>query len=148
LLQDVLFSIPSKSIDDSIQVLFPYFLAHSMNKPASPSRQSDSLRVTLRLTQRSSGHYSAAIVEFPEYQAEAATRDEAIALVKTAFLEQVARVETIPWDVPVSASAEPNWVKSAGIFRDNPAFDDVMMRVQAERDAWGDEEIDASEYAR
>jgi predicted RNase H-like HicB family nuclease len=119
-----------------------------MNVPASSSRHPESIRVTLRLTQRSSGHYSVAIVEFPEYQAEAATRDEAIALVKTAFLEQVAHIETIPWDVPVSTSVKPAWVRSAGIFQDNPAFEDVMKRVQAERNAWGDEEIDASEYAR
>jgi predicted RNase H-like HicB family nuclease len=135
-----------KNYFDTIETMILFCIP--MNVPASSSRHPESLRVTLRLTQRSSGHYSAAIVEFPEYQAEAATRDEAIALVKTAFLEQVAHIETIPWDVPVSNSTEPTWVKSAGIFQDNPVFDDVMKRVQAERDAWGDEEIDASEYAR
>jgi hypothetical protein len=69
-------------------------------------------------------------------------------LQRETFLEQVAHVETIPWDVPIPSSEEPAWVKSAGTFRDNPAFEDVMKRIQAERDAWGDEEIDVSEYTR
>jgi hypothetical protein len=119
-----------------------------MNLSSSPSRQANTIRVTLRLTQRSSGNFSASIVEFPEYQAEAATRDDAIALVKSTFLEQVSHVEMVPWDVPMPVSEQPAWVKSAGIFQDNVAFNDVMQRIQAKRDAWGEEEIDVSEYTR
>ena len=40
------------------------------------------------------------------------------------------------------------WMRSAGIFQDNTAFEDVMNRIQAERDAWNDEEMDVSEYTR
>jgi hypothetical protein len=43
---------------------------------------------------------------------------------------------------------EPAWAKFAGIFRDNPMFDEVMESIQADRDAWGDEPMDVSEYQR
>jgi hypothetical protein len=39
-------------------------------------------------------------------------------------------------------------MQSAGIFKTNAAFEDVMNRIQAERDAWGDEDMDVSEYTR
>ena len=117
-----------------------------MSLASSESTKSTELNVTLRLTQRSGGNFAATIVEFPECQVEAATRDEAIALVKTTFLKQLPHIETIPWNIPLQANAP--WMRSAGIFQDNAAFEDVMNRVQAERDAWNDEEMDVSEYTR
>jgi hypothetical protein len=118
-----------------------------MSLPAQSPLPSHPIRVTLRITQQPAGRFSAAIVEFPEYQAQADTREAAIAAVKTAFLEKADSVETIPWDVNLP-EMEPVWLRSAGIFRDSPAFDDVMQRIQDERDAWGGEEMDASEYTR
>jgi hypothetical protein len=119
-----------------------------MNSPTQAPLPSHPMRVTLRVTQQpTTGKFSAAIVEFPEYQAEATTREAAIVAVKTAFLEQSTYVETIPWDVNLSGS-EPAWQRSAGVFRDNAAFDDVMQRIQDEREAWGDEAMDVSEYVR
>ena len=72
-----------------------------MNLPNLVSPPNE-LKVTLRLTQKSDGSFAAAIVEFLEYQVEAATRDEAIALVKNTFLEHLPQIETIPWNIPLS----------------------------------------------
>jgi predicted RNase H-like HicB family nuclease len=105
------------------------------------------LSVTLGLETRESGMISASVMEFPDCHVEAATREEAISKVQTAFIERLAHIETIPWDVPLP-STETAQMQSAGIFQANAAFEDVMNRIQAERDAWGDEDMDVSEYTR
>ena len=118
------------------------------------------LKVTLGIETQASGIISASVMEFPDCHVEAATREEAISQVQAAFLERLAQIETISWDVPLSSAqsswglngSEPKtespWVKFAGIFENDPDFEDVMSRIQAERDAWGDEEMDVSEYMR
>jgi predicted RNase H-like HicB family nuclease len=105
------------------------------------------LSVTLGLETRESGMISASVMEFPDCHVEAATREEAISKVQSVFLERLAHIETIPWDVPLP-STETDQTQSAGIFKTNAAFEDVMNRIQAERDAWGDEDMDVSEYTR
>ncbi len=90
---------------------------------------------------------SASVIEFPDCHVEATTREEAIAKVQAVFLERLAQIETIPWDVPLP-STEIAQMQSAGMFQANSAFEDVMNRIQAERDVWGDEEMDVSEYMR
>ena len=66
--------------------------------------------------------------------------------MKTTFLKQLPHIETIPWNIPLQANIPR--MRSAGIFQDNAAFEDVMNRIQAERDTWNDEEMDISEYTR
>jgi predicted RNase H-like HicB family nuclease len=105
------------------------------------------LRVTLRLETQASGAIVAAVVEFPECRVEAATREEAIERVQAALLERLAHVELIPWDVPLPP-APADVAQSVAVFRDNPIFVDIMSRIQAERDSYGDEEMEVSEYVR
>jgi predicted RNase H-like HicB family nuclease len=105
------------------------------------------LRVTLGLETRESGMISASVMEFPDCHVEAATREEAISKVQAALIKRLAHIETIPWDVPLP-STETDQTQSAGIFKTNAAFEDVMNRIQAKRDAWGDEDMDVSEYTR
>jgi hypothetical protein len=45
-------------------------------------------------------------------------------------------------------SANPPWLKFAGIFEHNTDFAEIVDEIQAQRDAWGDEEMDESEYRR
>lgn len=105
------------------------------------------LRVTLQLETQISGKISASAIEFPDCRVEGITREEAISKVQAAILAKLSHIETIPWDVPISLS-ESVPIQSAGVFKNNSAFEDIMNKIQAERDAWGDEEMDVSEYTR
>ena len=105
------------------------------------------LRVTLGLETQASGLISASVIEFPDCHVEATTREEAITKVQAVFLERLTHIETIPWDVPLP-STETAQMQSAGIFKANAAFEDIMNRIQSEREAWGGEEMDVSEYMR
>jgi hypothetical protein len=39
-------------------------------------------------------------------------------------------------------------MKFAGVFEGNADFAEIMDEIQADREAWGDEEMDESEYLR
>jgi hypothetical protein len=105
------------------------------------------LRVTLQLEKQTSGKIAASAIEFPDCRVEAVTREEAISKVQAAILEKLSHIETIPWDIPIPLP-ETVPLKPADFFKNNSAFEDIMNKIQAERDAWGDEEMDVSEYTR
>ncbi|MBW4540411.1 MAG: hypothetical protein KME43_14880 [Myxacorys chilensis ATA2-1-KO14] len=123
-----------------------------MNQQHSSSR----FRVTLRLEAQASGRVTASVVEFPDCRVEAATREAAIAEVQAAFLKQLARSETISWDVPLPSDqnfngfeqrAESPWIKYAGMFKDDPDFAEIAAAIRAEREVEDDTEVDPSVYS-
>jgi hypothetical protein len=118
------------------------------------------ITVTLMLEPQASGRFVASAIEFPAFRVEAATEAEAIGQLQRSLSEHVAHTKIMPWVMSVpplnlgrsetieGAIGEPAWAKFAGIFRDNPMFDEVMESIQTDRDAWGDEPMDVSEYQR
>jgi hypothetical protein len=117
---------------------------------------SSGLRVTLRLEAQASGAIGASVIEFPDCRVEAETREAAIAKVQAALLEQLARSETISWDVPLPPSEDLNgaerradspWIKYAGMFKDDPDFAEISAAVRAEREVEDDTEVDPSVYS-
>jgi hypothetical protein len=126
----------------------------AQGKPMN-QHSSSRLRVTLRLEAQASGRVAASVIEFPDCRVEAATREAAIAAIQ-AFLEQLARSETISWDVPLlpnegmngsARRADSPWIKYAGMFKDDPDFAEIAAAIRAEREVEGDTEVDASVYS-
>ncbi len=121
-----------------------------MNLP-NPYGSRHEVKLTLMLEAQTSGNFVASVLEFPSYREEADTKDGAIAQLETALMERMARSEIRPWSIALPSNDETNepaWAKFAGIFKDNPMFDQVMEQIQSDRDSWGEEEIEASEYQR
>lgn len=129
-----------------------------MNQHSTPTTASR-LRVTLQLEAQASGKIAASVVEFPDCRVEAATREAAIAGIQAAFLERIARIETISWDVPLPSdqlqeklnvfdlrSGNP-WIKFAGMFQDDPDFAEIAAAIRAERNIEDDTEVDPSVYS-
>ncbi|NJR49838.1 MAG: hypothetical protein HC780_10005 [Leptolyngbyaceae cyanobacterium CSU_1_3] len=116
---------------------------------------SNTLRVTLRLEAQASGRVAASVIEFPDCRVEASTREAAIAEVQAAFLEQLARSETISWDVPLPSQdlngserrTESPWIKYAGMFKDDPDFAEIAAAIRAEREVEDDTEVDPAVYS-
>jgi predicted RNase H-like HicB family nuclease len=121
----------------------------AMNLP-NPYTARHEVKLTLMLEPQTSGNFVASVLEFPSCREEADTRDGAIAQLEIALVEKMTHVEVRPWSIalPTVEGEEPTWAKFAGIFKDNPMFDQVMEQIQADRDAWGNEEMDPSEYQR
>jgi predicted RNase H-like HicB family nuclease len=122
-----------------------------MNLP-NPDPARHEVKLTLMLEPQTSGNFVASVLEFPSCREEAETKDGAITQLEAALVERMAHVEVRPWSIALPTANdqtdEPTWAKFAGIFKDNSMFDQVMEQIQADRDAWGDEEIDPSEYQR
>lgn len=116
-----------------------------MNLNVLQSQPTPHLKVTLLLETLASGKVAASIFEFPNCRVEAETRATAIAQLQAAFLEQLKHIEAISWDVPVQAS-EPTWMQFAGVFRDDPDFQEIMEAIRAERTSEDDSEVDPSYY--
>ncbi len=115
-------------------------LLNFLNAPQSSL--SNNLKVTLLIETLPSGKVAASVLEFPDCRVEAQTPGEAITQIKTTFLERLKHIEAISWDVPIK-DLQPSWMQFAGVFKDDPDFQEMMEAIQAERTS--DDEDDESE---
>jgi predicted RNase H-like HicB family nuclease len=109
------------------------------------SQPSANLKVTLLVETLKNGQFVASIFEFPNFRVEAQTREEAISQLQTTFLEGLTHIEAISWNVPLDASP-PTWMQFAGVFQDDPDFQEIMDEIRAERTSDDDTEVDSSYY--
>lgn len=91
-------------------------------------------------------HYTASVIGWPTCVAEGATREEAIARVKQRFTERLNEVEIVPIEVTSdytdeeAANDEHPWAKFAGMYQENPLFDEVLASIEAYRRALDEDE--------
>jgi predicted RNase H-like HicB family nuclease len=115
---------------------------------ANPAITPREVTVTLMLKPQASGGYVASVIEFPSCQVEAETKEAAIALIREQWQAQIDQAEFVPLSLPRPDQeiSESPWKQLFGLYKDVPAFEDVMAIIQAERDALGDEPIDPGFY--
>jgi hypothetical protein len=102
---------------------------------------------TLLVKTMPSGQIEASVLEMPSCRVQADSRDSAIAALKFNLAAEIQDVEVVNCQMPIRG-AKPPWLKFAGIFEHNTDFAEIVDEIQAQRDAWGDEEMDESEYRR
>ncbi|OUL33960.1 hypothetical protein [Nostoc sp. 106C] len=115
----------------------------NLNLP--PSQPATNLKVTLLVETLQNGQFAASIFELPNFRVEAKTREEAIAKLQATFLERLSHIEAISWNVPLSTSP-PTWMQFAGVFQDDPDFQEIMDEIRAERTSDDDTEVDSLYY--
>jgi hypothetical protein len=100
------------------------------------------------LEPQASGRFVASAVEFPTCRVEAATREAAIALVADRLQAQLDHVEFVPLNLSLldRPQAEHPWQHLFGLYKDVPAYEEVMAIIQADREALDDEDIDLEFY--
>jgi hypothetical protein len=81
--------------------------------------------------------FTATILGWPGCTATAATRDEVLARLRRTLRDRLARAEIVPIEVDVPEETHP-WMEFAGMFKDDPLFDEVVEDMKAYR-----REIDA-----
>ena len=106
------------------------------------------MNITLLVKTMQSGQVEASVLELPAYRVEAESRESAIASLKTTLLDKIQDAEALSWQFPIKTSTFPAWMKFAGVFEGNADFAEITDEIQADREAWGDEEMDESEYLR
>lgn len=76
--------------------------------------------------------WSAQVLGWPNFHAEGSSREGAIASLKEVLQALLSRAELIYLDPP-KPMAENSLMKYAGMFEDDPQFDEVLSEIQAYR---------------
>lgn len=86
------------------------------------------------------GHYTAQVLGWPDTTVEGSSRQEVITSVRQRISARLANAEIIPVEIETSPSAEHPWMKFAGMFEDDPMFDEVLEHIQTHQ-----QELDAGD---
>ncbi|MBW4572480.1 MAG: hypothetical protein KME31_32200 [Tolypothrix carrinoi HA7290-LM1] len=104
--------------------------------------QTANLKVNILLETREDGSAIASVLELPQYHVEAATREQALLMLKQLLVQRMDKVEVIPMEIklPQTEQSQRPWMKFAGVFKDDPDFDAVQQYIQKYR-----QELDAAD---
>jgi hypothetical protein len=118
-----------------------------MNLP-NPTTPKHEITITLMLEPQASGRVVASAVEFPACRVEAATREDAIALMSDRLQAQLDHVELVPLNLSLGSRtpAENPWKPLFGLYKDDPDFAEIAAAIRAEREVEDDSEVDPSVY--
>jgi predicted RNase H-like HicB family nuclease len=114
--------------------------------------QESNIRFNILVHQREDGKTVASVLEVPDCHVEADNREQAISTVTESLARKLETFEVIslelPTTKPTSSSLrqqEPTWAKSAGIFKNDPLFDEFQQEIQFYRnelDSLNSESVD------
>lgn len=94
------------------------------------------------------GKVTASILGWPECHAEGTTKEDALQQLNRVLSEQLRDREIVSLSVKISPrqpQTEHPWLKFAGMFQDNPLFEEVIQDIATHRKEL-DAEIDAADY--
>lgn len=78
--------------------------------------------------------FQATALGLPECRAVASTRDQALAKLRAALAERLSKAEIVEVEIsPQTSRQEHSWRRFAGMFEDEPLFDEVLEEIEAHR---------------
>jgi hypothetical protein len=86
----------------------------------------------ISVEQLPNSNWLAQVLGWQDCRVEALSRDSAIDQLKQALNDRLAKTEVIFVDLPVSETENP-WMKHAGIFKDDPQFDEMLEDIATHR---------------
>ncbi len=99
-----------------------------------------SIKVNILLHEREDGKTVASVLEVPDCNVEADNREQAISTLKESLARKLETFEVISLELPTTnlhsssvRQQEPMWAKSAGIFKDDPLFEEFQQEMQSYR---------------
>lgn len=115
-----------------------------MNLPESNESHHQSIKTTLDVLvkKESSGTVSAVVLGLPEYRVESTDRISALASLQQLLSKSLESSEIVSLEIELNAQNHP-WMKFAGIFQDDPYFDEMLEDIETfrqERDTFVEEE--------
>ncbi|MUG97015.1 type II toxin-antitoxin system HicB family antitoxin [Scytonema sp. UIC 10036] len=84
------------------------------------------------LVEAKEGGYQATVWGLPDCQVFAATRENALLHLHELVIARLQNVEIITQEIEVPKSEHP-WMKFAGMYQDNPLFNEVVSNIEAYR---------------
>ncbi|PSF36006.1 hypothetical protein C7H19_14775 [Aphanothece hegewaldii CCALA 016] len=111
------------------------------NPSTATPPQSTTLTLHILLERTEVGKTIASILELPNCSVEEPTDEQAIESLKKMVASHLEKIEVIPLkiEIPQSQQTEKPWMKFAGVFKDDPDFDEIVEELRAERNLMDDE---------
>ncbi len=76
--------------------------------------------------------YTATLLTGPRLSVSAATREEALGKLRHNLERRLAKAEVVTIEVDLPHQPNP-WVRLAGIYKDNPLFEEFLAEMEADR---------------
>ncbi|MDJ0727943.1 MAG: hypothetical protein QNJ38_22815 [Prochloraceae cyanobacterium] len=87
------------------------------------------------LESKDDGLTVATVLEVPDLQTTDKTKQGAIEKIRQLLKQRLAKAEIVQIETPIrSVSQKNNLMKFAGIFANDPDFQDIISQIQAERE--------------
>jgi predicted RNase H-like HicB family nuclease len=89
-------------------------------------------RLHVLIEHNNQGNAIATVLEIPNCQAEAPTREQALEALKTRVAARLETAEILSLEIQASLSRknEKPWMQYAGVFKDDPHFDEFQQSIQ------------------
>lgn len=98
----------------------------------APSEKSTKLTYPVMLEKQENEGYRATVLGWPECQAFGSTREEALTSLRQIVTERLDKVKIVSLEIDRPKPEHP-WMKFAGMFKDDPYFDEMQADIAALR---------------
>jgi predicted RNase H-like HicB family nuclease len=119
---------------------------NTLNLPTSEVTQQNHTKhnYNILIEQKGEEHFTATVLGCQQLQTEGKTKEEALEKLRQLLTTKVENAEIVSLEIDFPQAEHP-WMKFAGMFKDDPDFDDFLADIEAYR-----KEIDAEmeEYYR
>ncbi|MGL5063424.1 MAG: type II toxin-antitoxin system HicB family antitoxin [Microcoleus sp.] len=97
-----------------------------------PSDKLTDCSLTAIIEQETEGKYQAMVLGLSECKAEGNSREEAVTNISRIAGDRLEKAELISLEIKPPHPEHP-WMKFAGMYKDNPLFDEVVAYIEADR---------------
>ena len=100
------------------------------------------LNLNVLIESEKDGSIRATVLGLPDCKAKGANRKEALTNLRQLLTARLQEAEIVPLEIKLPKKEHP-WMKFAGMFKDDPDFDEVLADIEAYR-----RELDAEDRAK
>jgi predicted RNase H-like HicB family nuclease len=116
----------------------PYdrYISSLTEQPNTMQAHQNSIKVNILLQQRADGKTVASVLEVPDCTAVENSREQAISSLRNNLIEKLEAVEVVSLELPMNQHKDQDrgWLRSAGIFKTDPQFEEFQQEIQSYRD--------------
>lgn len=98
----------------------------------TPSKKPSEFTYDVLIENQEDGRVLATVIGLPDCQAIGATKEEALTSLYQRLTERLAKAEIVSMKIEPPKAEHP-WMKFAGMYKDNPLFDEVQAYIEADR---------------
>ena len=85
------------------------------------------------IEQKGKSKVIATVLGWQDCQTQGKTKEEAVTKLRQMLVERLEKREIISLEIEIPQKKEHPWMKFAGMYQDNPLFDEVLEDIEASR---------------